>query len=80
MKNTDSRPSRPTAKKAIATSASAAFREVAIDASTLSCSAPLIDFAADFIQKTIEVRMITATRATALSNISCWRCGNSALA
>ena len=79
-KKTDSSPSRPTAKKAISTSAMAPPDRRDSAASTEPCSSLLMERAAFFIQKIMEVSTPTATRATAPSKNSCCFCGNSASA
>ncbi len=74
-KTTVSMPSRRTAKKAMPTSAIA---DPFVSASAADeCSSDFIDRACLRIQKIMKVTIPTASRATTVSSISCWRCGSS---
>ncbi len=78
-KNTDSSPSRATARNTMPISAQPCPSAPLPSALSMeACSSPLMDRAALRIQNTIEVSMTTAIRPTTPSNSSCCFCGNSA--
>ncbi len=83
-KNTDSSPSRPTARNTIPTRAQdwpvSALPLAPIACSIERCKVAFIERAACCIHSTIELRIITAISPTTPSNNSCCFCGNSALA